>query len=52
MLGILLPASDPNGEKNFHEKGKLPNEKDPNNPEEPIENISDRQVDDIHSEIF
>lgn len=30
-LHILLTASDPNGEKHFHEKSKLYNEKDPNN---------------------
>lgn len=40
-LHILLTASDLSGGKNFHEKGKLCNEKDPNDPEETTENLPD-----------
>lgn len=40
-LRILLTASDPNGDKHFHEKSKLYNEKDPNNLEATIKNIPD-----------
>ena len=51
-LHILLTASDPNGEKHLHEKGKLYNGKDPSHLEETMKTFQIVCVDDRHLEMF